>query len=687
MPFTRRTPRARRILGLAAALAVALVAHPSSFTSPAQAASAPTSPTLASAEVAANGKSVTMSWRHNGGSTSATKVSHYEMVYRKTGTTKWRTSSVAAVGQTYRSRVTQVRGQTSYTRAFRGKGMAPGTRYDVGVRAVNAKGQRGKIGLAWARVRLLKNTATARATGDATGAIRVEWSKHTSSPFRAYDIHVVPESTSGAGARIATIGSAGTTSRKLSGYAPGRYKVAVRANQSYSQKGDTRTRWVRMPYAITYVTVPPAADANHPGTVNGEKLAIAGSRGFVSRATGEPYIVNGSNIKRATHKVKGVWQTPYVIQEIEAMTDPGAPHFNTIRLALDWPYFQRKIDGKVQPDLAAFAELDKVIARASELGFDLILDPIHLANINGYCTEDPVMAGAHRDVPAWAWEKVGAKPGKTCETTNAYNELTDDVLALPETADYLKYFLKRYGSGTKLGQSVIALDVVNEPHADGATAPARMQKLVDTVYKPWLATSGTKSLRAVDPDKPIIITPPGGSGSLKGVNFSNLNTNNVMITLHDYFGQGLKTDAKYGLGYDISGWSTAMESTDQTSSTAMGGKYVPYDPARKSYAKRYEEHLTYVKNFVADAKKVGMGVYIGEYGIMNPCNGGREESSARYFTDTSDIYDRLGLSRTVWANGYWDDMAVMWRDAGTCAGTDKWDYFDYATVITDGAVR
>jgi aryl-phospho-beta-D-glucosidase BglC (GH1 family) len=258
------------------------------------------------------------------------------------------------------------------------------------------------------------------------------------------------------------------------------------------------------------------------------------------------------------------------------------------------------------------------------------------------------------------------------------------VLALNETADYLKFILNRYDGDTALGKSVIAIDLVNEPHADGTTAPARLQKLVDTVYAPWLAARGPKSLRAVDADKPLIITPTTGSGSMVGVDMTSVAKPNVILTFHDYFGQALGTDPTHGLGYDKYGWSTAMEATDQTTSAGLGGTYVPYDPANKSYSARYSEHRTYIENAVNAAKRWKLPLYIGEYGIANPCNGGNHAATSRYFADTTKIYDEFGLSRTVWANGYWDDMAVMWRENGTCSGTAKWDYFDYASVITGG---
>ena len=189
------------------------------------------------------------------------------------------------------------------------------------------------------------------------------------------------------------------------------------------------------------------------------------------------------------------------------------------------------------------------------------------------------MAGAHRGVPAWAWTKVGATPGTSCESGAAWDALIDDALGLQETADYLKFILNRYDGSTSRGQHVIAVDLVNEPAADGTTAVDRTQKLVDTVYGPWLASTGSKSLRVTDPDKILIVTPVAGSGSLVGVNLANVAQPNVVMTFHDYFGQATGTNATYGIGYSSSAYATQKEDTDQTSSSAMGGSYIPYDPA------------------------------------------------------------------------------------------------------------
>ncbi len=117
------------------------------------------------------------------------------------------------------------------------------------------------------------------------------------------------------------------------------------------------------------------------------------------------------------------------------MGGAGAPAFNTVRLAMDWSYFQKQSGSSIVIDDDAFAQLDSIIDEAIEQGLYVILDPMHLSNVgtasnpnSAMCREDPVMAGAHKGIPAWAWTKVGATPGTSCESSTAWDALADDAL-------------------------------------------------------------------------------------------------------------------------------------------------------------------------------------------------------------------------------------------------------------------
>ncbi|MEC3879146.1 cellulase family glycosylhydrolase [Parapedobacter sp. 10938] len=405
---------------------------------------------------------------------------------------------------------------------------------------------------------------------------------------------------------------------------------------------------------------------------------------FVSSDTGEPVLINGVNIKRGPHrKVGGAWETSYVNEEITALGASGSPTFNAIRIAMDWPYFNTA-PGVF--DAASFAQLDLLIDNAISQGLYVILDPIHVRGPGGACNEDPVMAGARWNIPAWAWSAVGApaNPSGSCGDTNETSDLMDNVLALQATADYLKYVLTRYHASTARGKQVIAVDLVNEPRADGATAQARFNKIM-AVYADWLAPTGTKSLRSANPDKILIAAALHGDISLAGMNLSVLQQSNIVFTFHDYFGRALSTSPMYGLGYSASGYASQQEHMYSATPT-------PYDPSTLSYAARKAEHRAYLQQYLDWLGAYQLPLYIGEYGILNPCHGGDALFSPQYARDTYDLYDNLyvvhngesvplKMPRTWWTNGYWDDMA-LWYRSGTCGSVGSKTYFPYAKDVT-----
>jgi hypothetical protein len=665
-----RSLKAVRLVVMSLVMVVATLAGMSSA---AQAAASAV--TIKYIEIEADSTTLKLSWSHVGGT-----ISRYEVQYRSAGSSTWHSSAASSVGATYASPVPYVSGQTTYTKEFRATGITPGKSYEVTVRTVPKSGSasdrdRSKVG-----VRTNPPIGSLTTSATSAGDLTVSWPAYTAAPFHQYDLYLGEGAGSPSWATYIT--TIGTTSHTFTGLTPGKqYTVGVRVTQSQARLNNQPIKWVRSEMKTAAQTVPPASMSMAPAN---ELFHATAPSSFVSNVTGAPFVANGVNIKRTAHKVDGTWQTPYVLKELEAMGGAGAPAFNTVRLAMDWSYFQKQSGSSIVIDDDAFTQLDSIIDKAINQGLYVILDPMHLSNVgtasnpnSAMCREDPVMAGAHKGIPAWAWTKVGATPGT----------LADDALGLQETADYLKFILDRYDGSTARGQHVIAVDLVNEPAADGATAVDRTQKLVDTVYGPWLASTGSKSLRATDPDKILIVSPVAGSGSLVGVNLSGVARPNVVMTFHDYFGQATGTNATYGIGYSSSAYATQKEDTDQTSSSAMGGSYVPYDPASKAYATRKTEHTAFVQQAVGVAEAAGMPLYIGEYGIMNPCNGGNLAYSTQYATDTFAIYNSLGLSRAVWTHGYWDDMSIWWRESAPCGAVTYGTYFPYAADLTGGATR
>lgn len=429
----------------------------------------------------------------------------------------------------------------------------------------------------------------------------------------------------------------------------------------------------------------PQEDSNSQRLASGQELFYSDyPHAFVSSDTDEPVVINGVNIKRGPHKQSsGLWETIYINEEITAAGQSDAPDFNAIRIAMDWPYFNTAAGVF---DSQAFEQLDILIDNAIEQDLYVILDPIHVRGPGGACSEDAVMAGARWDIPAWAWTAVGApaNPSGSCDGTTATSDLMDDVLGLQATADYLKYILTRYDASTARGRQVIAVDLVNEPRADGTTAQTQFSKIM-TVYADWLAPSGSKSLRVANPDKILIIEALHGDISLAGMNLSALQQPNVVFSFHDYFGRALATSPTYGLGYSGSGYASQQERTYASSPT-------PYNPSALSYAARKTEHLAYLQQYLDWLGAYQLPLYIGEYGILNPCHGGDAVFSPQYAIDTYQLYDNLyvvdggqtvplKVPRTWWTNGYWDDMA-LWYRSGTCGGVGPKAYFPYAKELT-----
>ena len=404
---------------------------------------------------------------------------------------------------------------------------------------------------------------------------------------------------------------------------------------------------------------------------------------FISSETHEPVLINGVNIKRGPHKhPNGNWETPFINQEITALGRSNAPNFNVIRINMDWPYFQN-FDGS--PVESSYEQLDILIDNAIEQGLYVILNPIHVRRTGRACDEDEVMFGARWNIPAWAWDEVDApaNPSGSCEGTQETSALMPDVMALNQTNEYFQYIVTRYDASTARGRQVIAVNLVSEPHATGNTGPDHFNELLP-IYETWLADDGKQSVRAANPDKILILGPARGDVSLVGLDLSGLMIPNFVFSLHDYFGRATGSSF-YGMGYSNSGFATFQERTYQSGPT-------PYNPALLSFSERKEEHKQYLQQYMDWLHKFQLPLFVGEYGILNPCSGGHEEWSPRYAKDTYEIYDNLyvmngaeaepiRLARTWWTHGYWDDTA-LWFRSGSCQGIGPNQYFPYAKELT-----
>jgi hypothetical protein len=283
----------------------------------------------------------------------------------------------------------------------------------------------------------------------------------------------------------------------------------------------------------------------------------------------------------------------------------------------------------------------------------------------------------------------------------------DEVLALPATAAYLHAVLHRYDGSSRRGRQVIAVDLVNEPHAsvpaDHLDSTGMFRTLLP-IYERWTATSGPQSVRSADPRKILVLEPPVGDSSLAGLDLAATplaRQRDLVLSFHDYFaGIAAGTPAsRFGPGYSSYGFPDAQERT-------IRAQPLPYNDHTVTRATRQRQHRAYVGRWVRWLKAPRLPLYIGEYGILNPCASGSFDPAAlaadeHYAADTTAIYDQaldgvpgvragVGLPRTAWVNGQFDGHALYWRSAPaarSCGATPNRGYFPYARSLTGGATN
>jgi hypothetical protein len=167
--------------------------------------------------------------------------------------------------------------------------------------------------------------------------------------------------------------------------------------------------------------------------------------------------------------------------------------FNSVRLAMDWPSIERE-KGKLDP--TGLAKLDSAVKAAKDNGLYIILDPIHLKGVSG-------------NLPLWA---TGENSLDKIRTHGKF---------------YLTEIAKRY----KDDHSIIAIDLVNEPHPNPLpfnqnSNLSMFNDLINTV-------------RAVDPDKILIIEPLTGNSGWENADWTIIqNKHNLVVSHHIYFAGG-----------------------------------------------------------------------------------------------------------------------------------------------------
>lgn len=380
-----------------------------------------------------------------------------------------------------------------------------------------------------------------------------------------------------------------------------------------------------------------------------ERVCIDPELGFV--AVADPtrrLVLNGVNLQDA---VEANWH-----YDLAPLATPGSPDFDTLRIALNWPIFE---PARGQFPSAQWARLDELIAQADQLGYHVILDPIHLRKQRVSLWN--VHPGSTWNIPGWAWSGTGIpvsnEYGKESQPT--YNCGVEDVLRT-EALPYLQSVTARYADN----DAVIAIDMVNEPRnscwggpgeADSAAAAA--QELLD------LQLGWADQLRAIDADKILVIEPMYGDFDPTRLNLSGLRTRaNLAWTIHDYY-------AGRGPAYRDSG------AADESSERANLCGTSCYDPALAPRPDRRAAMAAVLARHEQALGPVGVPVLVGEYGFHLQAT-----HLVAAFEDKFTVYEVADISRVAWIANYDTPGFALYHE-----GTDSWDV--NAALLTGGALR
>jgi hypothetical protein len=304
----------------------------------------------------------------------------------------------------------------------------------------------------------------------------------------------------------------------------------------------------------------------------GPGLHSTPTQAFVD-ASGQQVLLKGFN-------VVPVWRgNPGSTWDASRYLQIKAKGFDAVRFVLYWRDFEPQRGVFNQTSLAT---LDTAIARAKAAGLYVILDEIHLWGSGGF-----------QDVPGWA-------------------QIGDSVATIQANGGgFVTMLAARYRDEP----AVAGYDLVNEPYRTPID-----QNGVLSMYDALI-----RQVRAVDPDKIILLEPSYGDTSIAGslADFSRLSDKrNVVWQLHDYFAGGDDD------GYRSDGAQTGTYVWDG----ATG--YANPNPAQ------LEAHLLV---HLQKAAQVGLPVWIGEFGIGNGA-----VNRDRWIADQVALFRRYGLGYAWW---------------------------------------
>ncbi len=436
------------------------------------------------------------------------------------------------------------------------------------------------------------------------------------------------------------------TSHTFSGLSPGTtYALGVKSINQPNDPNYAYLDWPQNPYsALAAVAGTTEAEAGIGQSAwcqaSSEAYCAEWPWGFVDTQADTVFAVNGVNLRDA---VEDNWH-----YDVSRLAQPGAPAFNALRVALNWPRFE-KTRGVFDPagQHTAWDELDALITQAAQLGFKVILDPIHVRKQGR--TKYDQLPGSMWNLPGWAWDDY--RPGTSFppvgtsttdlsaeQVQSTWNDHVDDILegyALP----FLEEIMARYGNS----DDVIAVDLVNEPRNYGVDVPSYQvgnQELFD------MQIGWVDALRALDPDKILILTPLAGSFDPACIDFSAADPAlrpNLMITLHDYF----SGDPANG---DTRGYRSSCLSVDEQAES-----YAYEDAGGISRATRQSNQLQRIDAWRAELDAHELSLFIGEYGyetVGDPSVPNVLDALADKYALYESANSAAPLARTAWVAAY-----------------------------------
>jgi hypothetical protein len=260
-----------------------------------------------------------------------------------------------------------------------------------------------------------------------------------------------------------------------------------------------------------------------------------------------------------------------------------AKGFNALRFVMPWWYYE-----PARGSYPHLGRLDQAIALAREAGLYVILDTVHIDGWN--------------KPPAWTGYTASMGRAKEVDYVEA------------QAKGWIQTLARRY----KDEPTVAGYDLVNEP-------PTSDQNRILRAYSTMISW-----VREVDPNKIVLTNAGFGNSNMSPAHVDPANLKfrkNVVHTWHDYFaGDG---SGSVSVGYNQYGMNGGNQVWDATKGYPSGTDQADFEAQ--------------VKLQTDYARRAGVAVYVGEYGIAP-----NARNALAWAEQKTAVYKKHGLSRTWW---------------------------------------